>query len=208
MIYLNIGVKLKRNRVVGMNQEERAYWRKFYEGRKEILQSSDFCGFVMDRLQDNTGINKVLDCGCGDGRDTRVLAQRYTAHGIESCGFVPESNGTYAFSVGDFTTIDKSPYQLVYSRFTFHSITNEQQEIFLKSIRSGTIVAIETRSDKGEVEHVHHGKNHYRNFTNLQYLKNLLEENQFSIDYIFEGRDIAKYKDENPVCIRVICTKL
>ena len=97
---------------------------------------------------------------------------------------------------------------MIYSRFTFHSITNEQHNIFLDTINDNSYLVIETRSKKGEDDDVVHGKTHYRNYTDLEYLKTILKSNRFEIIYIEEDINFAKYKNENPVCIRVICKKL
>ena len=51
-------------------------------------------------------------------------------------------------------------------------------------------------------------KTHKLNFTNIDYLKKLLKENNFEILFIEENKNFAIYKNENPICIRVICKKL
>ena len=71
----------------------------------------------------------------------------------------------------------------------------------------GTYVAIEARSLMGMDDDVHHGKTHYRNWIDFGYLKDMLLEKKFNIMFMDEGVDMANYKDENPVCIRVICKK-
>ena len=96
---------------------------------------------------------------------------------------------------------------MLYSRFTFHSITNEQQIAFLDTINNDTYLVIETRSNKGENNDVYHGKTHFRNYTDIDYLKKILTERNFEILFIEENIDMAKYKNENPICIRVICKK-
>lgn len=193
-----------------MNQEQQKYWNTFYEksADKQMSSCSDFCRFVMDMVKNEEDIKYVLDCGCGDGRDSMVLSTVYEVHGIDSCGFVPKCDGAFRFSTADFTTFDKRGYHLIYSRFTFHSISDAQQQTFLESIQPGSVLAIETRSDKGEVEDVHHGKSHYRNYTNIDNLMKMLKDNNFETVCAMEQRDFARYKDENPICIRVVCRKL
>ena len=68
-------------------------------------------------------------------------------------------------------------------------------------------MVIETRSKNGENDNVFHGKTHYRNYTDIDYLKNILTLKKFDIIYIEENINFAKYKNENPICIRVICKK-
>ena len=103
------------------------------------------------------------------------------------------------------TAIDKTPYNVIYSRFTFHSITNEQQENLVKSIAPNTFLCIETRSSKDAEEYRVFGDTHYRNLTNMDYLLNLLYKYNFTILFSNESKNVAIYKDENPTCIRIIC---
>lgn len=71
----------------------------------------------------------------------------------------------------NFVTINKNKYDLIYLRYTFHSIINDQHSSFLDSIKDNTYLAIETRIKKGEDDYVYQGKSHYRNYTDIDYLK-------------------------------------
>ena len=133
-----------------------------------------------------------LDCGCGDGRDSYKLLNKYNVDAVDNCGFLPRSESNVNFYNDDFVTIDKSKYDLIYSRFTFHSITNDQHNHFLNSINSNTYLAIETRSKKGETDDVFHGKTHFRNYTDLEYLKSVLSLKNFEIIYIKEDINFSK----------------
>ena len=188
------------------------YWKNFYENNNVINEPSDFCKFVMEFLDisnnSNSNIKTILDCGCGNGRDTYFLGNVCNVTGIDTSSVIPTSTQTCTFEESDFCNYDKSTFDLIYSRFTFHSITNEQQETFIKSIeKPGTILCIETRSDKSELDNRHHGDDHYRNFTNIHYICDLLTKNNFFIMHMNEDKDFAVYEDENPICIRVICRK-
>ncbi len=184
------------------------YWNNFYNTSTNNLECSDFCKFVMDYFMDNKEISFVLDSGCGNGRDSYALNSRYIVDGVDNSGFIPDCKVKLKFICDSFIDFDKSKYNLIYSRFTMHSITNEQHQQFLDTIKHNTYLAIESRSIKGIDEDVYHGKTHYRNYIDFDYLKNLLLKNNFEILVIEEGCDMAKYKNENPVCIRVICKKL
>jgi len=147
----------------------------------------------------------ILDAGCGNGRDGYYMADKHMVTGIDNCGIQLENRSQFNFINDTFITIDKSAYTLIYSRFTFHSITNEDHLRFLSTIKSGTYLVIEARSDKETIDE-YYGKSHYRNYINMKYLKSILID--FDILYIKEGKDMAIYKTENPVCVRVICRKL
>lgn len=187
---------------------ESDYWNNFYyTNSSKLYQPSDFCSFVMDYFKEDKNIKYVLDAGCGNGRDSYSLCLPYIVDGIDSSGYLPTNKTNCVFFTDDFVNVDKSKYDMIYSRFTFHSISDEDQQTFLESIPKGCYLCIETRSDKSKCENRHFEDNHYRNFTNLEYMKKILGDNNFTIKYIIEDKGLAKYKNEDPYCIRVICVK-
>ncbi len=182
------------------------YWGDFYKEYKN-LECSRFCKHIINYTA-TRGINKVLDAGCGNGRDSYRLGTWYEVTGVDTSSYIPESNDRCTFSEDDFCTHDKDPYELIYSRFTLHAITNEQHKVFLESIKNkGTILCIECRSDKDKKEQKVYGDDHYRNYINKQYLVDLVEQHDFVIEYIEEGIGFAPYKSEDPVCIRLIARR-
>ena len=183
------------------------YWSAFYTS-DHTLRPSNFCSFVLDFMKDAEDL-KVLDAGCGNGRDSYGLCHKHIVTGIDTAGYVPVSVPRCSFETADFCSYDKTPFDLIYSRFTFHSITDEQQIEFLESIkRSKTRLAIECRSNLGEKEACVHGKNHFRNFVDYQRLLQQLVELNFRCVYAEEATGFAPYKTENPVCIRIIAEKI
>lgn len=190
-----------------MNFNDKKYWMNFYSLNNDInLECSNFCNFVIDYFK-NVNISDVLDCGCGNGRDSYALSNIYNVDGIDNCGVLPINKNNVKFYSDDLATFNKDKYDLIYSRFSFHSMTNEQHIAFLDSIKTNSYLVIETRSQKSENDEVVHGRTHYRNYTDFNYLKNLLTVKNFDIIYINEDINFAKYKNENPYCIRVICKK-
>lgn len=189
-----------------MNNVEMNYWSNFYKNNNLPLKPSSFAQFINNYFKD-LPLN-ILDCGCGNGRDAYYLGEEtYNVVGIDTAN-KPNNYKNTTFILGDFCNFNKENFDLIYSRFTFHSITNEQQELFIKSINEGSYLCIETRSDKSKNINKIHGDNHFRNYTNKEYLENLLIQNKFKILYIEEDRGFAKYKDEDPICIRVISKKI
>ena len=192
---------------------DKNYWENFYNNANLTQECSEFSKFVIDYFNNNNNNNNnkiinVLDCGCGNGRDSYKLSTKYKVLGIDNNGYIPSNIENVQFINDDFITKEKSNFDLIYSRFTFHSITNEQQVIFLDSIKLNTYLAIETRSDISKNITEYYGKTHFRNYTNKDYLEKLLIKKNFKIYYIKEDINMAIYKNENPVCIRVICKKL
>ncbi len=183
------------------------YWEKFYQGKPELNNCSDFCKFILDYFKDNYDINTILDAGCGNGRDSQALCKKYKVTGVDNCGFKLENSDKFTFQSENFISMDKSGFDLIYSRFTLHSITNNDHQKFLKSIKPNTYLVIEARSSKDMDKDEYYGKTHYRNYIELSYLENILRENNFKIYFIKEDINFAKYKSENPSCIRVICKR-
>ena len=185
------------------------YWNNFYNSFNK-LEASKFCSFIISYLDSKHLHNlKILDAGCGNGRDSYHLSRKNIVLGVDSSGFIPKNDNSTSFKSDDFCRINKEEFDLVYSRFTLHSITDEQQEEFFDSIKNpGTYLCIETRSDKGVDTNRHYGDGHYRNFTNIDYLKEKLKKHNFEVYYLEESDNFAPYKEENPICIRVMCKKL
>jgi trans-aconitate methyltransferase len=186
-----------------MNREEVDYWKNFYQNYKNT-EPSNFAKFIYNYFdKDNL---KLLDVGCGNGRDSYYLSSKYQVTGIDKSS-LPKDRENCKFIQGDMVTYEKEDFDIIYSRFTFHSIPDELQEDLVKTIRPNTYLCIETRSDKGLNSHRVHGDTHYRNLTNIDKLKDLLEKYNFEILFIQESDNVAIYKEENPICIRVICKK-
>lgn len=191
-----------------MNIDDKKYWMNFYDTSSSYLKDcSSFCNFIINYFKDNNNINTVLDCGCGNGRDSFQLAKKYVVTGVDNSGFSIQNTENLNFQNENYVSYDKTDYDLIYSRFSFHSISNENQETFLSSIKNGSFLAIETRSNIDSDNIEYYGKSHYRNYTNANYLKDLLSKNNFDILYFYEGKDVAIFHNENPTCIRVICKK-
>jgi len=187
-----------------MSSNDIKYWGAFYSNYNNI-ECSDFCNFIIDYFKQKNIFHEnsvnVLDCGCGNGRDSYVLSTRYNVTAVDNSGFLPKDQNNLKFLTDDFVTINKNGYDLIYSCFTFHSITNDQHTAFLNTINANSYLVIETRSKKGENDDVFHGKTHYRNYTDIDYLKNVLTLKKFEIILIMEDLNFAKYKNENPILL-------
>ena len=144
----------------------------FYKQFNET-KPSNFACFIANFFKEQTMPLHMLDVGCGNGRDSYYLSLMYNITGIDISVVPTSSKENLHFIQGDMIKIDKIPYNVIYSRFTFHSISNEQQEELVKSIAPNTFLCIETRSNKDIHEHRIFGDTHYRNLTDMNYLINL-----------------------------------
>lgn len=190
-----------------MNKSEKNYWSQFYKNKNIPSEPSNFCKFIYDHeIFDENKMN-ILDCGCGNGRDSYYFSKKFNVTGLDTSS-KPVNKENCKFIQCDFCSYNKDKFDIIYSRFTFHSISNQQQIDFLKSITKGSYLCIETRSDKTSSIKKVHGDDHYRNYTNYNKLINLLYVMDFNIIYSEEKRGFAIYKDEDPCCIRIICQKI
>ena len=189
-----------------MDTGEIKYWETFYK-EFNVLSPSPFAKFILEYFQNADRKSKLLDLGCGNGRDSYYLSSKFITTGIDISN-VPKETQDCQFLIGDMVTFDKTGFDIIYMRFTFHSINDTQQEKLISSIQPNTILCIETRSIKSLNSYRLHGDGHYRNLTSLDTLLTLLNVHNFEILYSLESDGLAIYKEEDPICIRVICKKL
>lgn len=205
--------------------DDRAYWNEFYsKTHQEIEKPSLFAQFVYNEyLQDRKGA-KIVEFGCGNGRDSIYFAKNgLNVTGIDSSvvsiNNLQKYQGIGAFVCADFTSeleLYKDGFDFCYSRFTLHAI-NDEQEISLfqnvaKMLKQNGMFFIEARSIKdgkfgignalSEREFILDG--HYRRFIDKNILRTNLEKYNFNIVKLAESADFAPSKDEKCVCVRVI----
>ena len=70
-----------------MNKKKEKDWREFYRQGLAPKEPTDFCRFIMGL---NLQADSAVDLGCGNGRDSKMLAERYITIGIDE-NFVPEN---------------------------------------------------------------------------------------------------------------------
>tara|TARA_Y100000296_G_C5128664_1_gene234263 strand:- start:301 stop:906 length:606 start_codon:yes stop_codon:yes gene_type:complete len=195
-----------------------SYWENFYNSKeaKQLNVPSDFAIFTSDCLQESklSQDAKILDLGCGTGRDTYYfLNLGYT----NVCGLdkiCPEGDH---FVKGDLIeNIQHS--DVFYMRFFVHAVDEERLDVILskidKAMDKDGLVFIETRSTKGlssgDKTLVNFkssvGEKHFRMLYSLEYLKAKVEKN-FTMLYCVEEKGLAKYKQEDPYIIRMVLGK-
>jgi tellurite methyltransferase len=148
---------------------------------------------------------------------------------IDQCGYVIDflnsrcsGSENICFHCADFTCLPiEETFDVVYSRFTIHSISAEQQKRVLnwayESLNSGGLLVIEARGQKNEIfgvgEQVENEAdafildNHYRRFINLNDFIDQLLDLGFIIDYFEEKKGFAPYNGDDETYIRVIVKK-
>jgi bifunctional enzyme CysN/CysC len=204
----------------GETGDKSLYWQQFYSQGFSERRPSSYALHTASALQPES---RLLEIGCGNGRDAlffaglghEVVAIDPSRAAIESCRELESPE--LRFLVGRFPDVDADvpgDFDAVYSRFSLHAMTQAEQDDALAGacarLRPGGRLFVECRSindplaRKGEVisptERIH---GHYRRFLILERLLEQLEGLGLRVDDAVERNGLARYKDDDPVVIRV-----
>lgn len=199
------------------------YWEEYYQNHRDPGRESPFARFVLPFLREGA---IIYELGCGNGRDS-IFFEKFGLHitAFDQCEKEIEylndkySSNRLAFEVGDFTQLgNRANSHFIYSRFTLHSVNREQEKNTLDwafdNLNTNGLFFIEIRSTKdelfGEGDKVGNNEfitDHYRRFVIYDEFVKRIEQAGFNVIYKIESKGLAKYKDEDPVIIRVIAQK-
>lgn len=204
-----------------VNQGKSEHWDAFYNQGVTERKPSPFALHVANGLR---GDEKLLEIGCGNGRDASFFASRglqvvaidASPAAIEICSKTHRTNGVryMAGKLCDPQLDLDEAFDVVYSRFVLHAMTQAEEEEALRAahrkLRRGGSLYLECRSINdplarvGEVisptERIH---GHYRRFIILAELIQRLEAVGFKIVHALEDTGLAPYNGEDPVVIRI-----
>ena len=192
-----------------MTKKKEKNWREFYLQGLAPKEPTDFCRFIMSL---NLPADSVVDLGCGNGRDTKMLAEKYMTIGIDKNfelekvirEMVKEQKkdkkliGIIADDFNNFLPIIKTA-GIVYSRFFLHSISNE--EILKILANTKKYFCAEARAF-GDVPKLYPG--HERNFIDTGWLISNAVAMGFEVIYFYEDTGLAKYNGEDPLVARIV----
>jgi len=206
------------------------YWNDYYQSHQhlpEISKPSNFAIFCSQKLEllFNGKKVKILEIGCGNGRDAEHFSLSHDVHAcdlsevsISELQKKPETKVKYF--TADFSKLKTSEkFDVVYSRFTLHSVDDEAEWNTIQSVydilNEGGVFLIETRSNYDELcgrgekvsdnEWIYDG--HYRRFNVLEDFIKRLKVAGFDPEYVIQSKDLAPFGDRNPVVIRTILRK-
>jgi SAM-dependent methyltransferase len=211
-------------------QRTKVYWANFYAEHGYAAGSSFF---ELVQASDETP-PRLVDIGCGDGRDTRAFASAgrtvlgldqspvgiaHAAHEAAEAGLADRAS----FEVCDVADTeqlrravdafigDSSEPVMFYLRFFLHAIHEDAQKALLDTLgdvtRPGDMFAAEFRTDKDAKNAKAHG-NHYRRFQNAEEFRASLEDTYgFTVLFDVESDGLSPYKEEDPVLYRVIARR-
>lgn len=202
-----------------------AYWDQYYRNKVCATQPSPFARYVSTLVEPG---KSLVELGCGNGRDAvyfaglglQVLALDMSRAAIEMLQAMEVENAQ--FLCGDFINAEVFQPELcdyVYSRFTIHSINQNQEQVLLKNmfrtLKSGGKFFIEVRSvhdplcGKGEAleRNAYFYDHHYRRFIVMSELLSSLNKHGFLVEYAEERTGFAPYGNDDPPVVRIVAVK-
>lgn len=202
------------------------YWNNYYNKKVAPIEPSKFAKDILMYLEEG---KELIELGCGNGRDSSLFAKygvKVTAidQSEQSIKDLQNNNLTnkIKFIADDFIKtklLEEKTFDYVYSRFTMHSITEEEEDILLKrayiALEENGLFFIEVRSVKDDIfglgeeiaRNTYIYNEHCRRFIVMKELVNKLENIGFNIVLSNEDKNYAIYKDQNPIVIRIIAKK-
>lgn len=204
---------------------DKTYWNTFYAENKVINAPSLFARWILERVEKG---KKIVDMGCGNGRDSIFFMENgmkvyavdasdvATEHITRSYpGKIHVENKDFVNYLGEM----KEEFDYLYSRFTIHAIREEEQKICIqnayRAIKPGGEFFIEVRCTKDELfgkgtlvaKNTYFYNGHNRRFVEKEELLSDLREQNFIIEYAEEKTGFAPFEDTDPVVLRVIAAK-
>ncbi len=205
------------------------YWNEYYSKNRQNKQPSLFAQHIFENYVGD-GKTTLIELGCGNGRDSIYFAKNGInvfavdqAH--EEINFLENrfsSINNLEFKSGDFTNLkDDRKYEIVYSRFTLHSINSTEQNRVLSwaydKLNKNGLFCVEVRGQKNNLYQkgepvandpdafIH--DNHYRRFLEFNAFCNELLEVGFTLEYSKEAKGFAPFNHTDETFIRVIARK-
>lgn len=210
------------------------YWDDYYSAQIQnnvwAEYPSQFAAFCASEIDSGS---KMLEFGCGNGRDSLFLSQ--IGHDVLACDysqtavdFVKAKSKKEeltlkfeVFNIYNVANVQKfensypAEFDVIYSRFVMHAITLEGQDRFLRMakllLKPEGKVLLEFRNSNDERKEKRSiiswsklSDGHYRRFIKTDEFINNVMEAGLSVTYVAEGTGFAKFKNEDPDVTRLI----
>jgi SAM-dependent methyltransferase len=201
------------------------YWNEYYSSHASTVRPlpSQFATFVAGEL---AGPSRVVELGCGNGRDSVFFASYgHAVTGVDGSEAAVESCTALAKALrvnADFLVSRIDDPQLpqrigatevplvVYARFFVHAITDAEEQDFLRLAaaitKPGDLLAVEYRTVRDQSGAKVTGA-HYRRFVTPATFQARALAQGFEVDYATEGFGFAKYRQDDAYVARELFTK-
>lgn len=176
------------------------YWESFYKCKKDHTNTpTPFVRFCKRFIPLNA---RVIDLGCGNGRDTQYLSKFSRVHGVDYAVKPKHKNVFYSkIALDDMLDLDID-HDVLYARFFLHTISNKDINRILLWCKKYFMAEFRCEGDTPKIF-----KNHDRNFIDSNALVKNIITCGFDLLYFEKGTGLAVYKDEDPLVARVVCKK-
>jgi tellurite methyltransferase len=229
-------------------QDNELFWQEFYTAtrKQEFLEKpSSFCLFLIENnfinvsnLNDTNNRMSLVDIGCGNGRDTFYFAHHLSLNvtGVDSCSKVIDFNKAKAkanetnnvdfiqMNVNNAESLTQfKQYDFIYARFFLHSITQEDQSVFMRflgeQLKASSFVFLEFRTDKDPMKKKsillstnegisQDAEGHYRRYINFNEFCGELKRLKFEIVFAEEKDGLSIRGEDNPFLARIVAKKI
>ena len=207
-----------------MNNDMHAYWNKWYKKNNAPLSPSSFAEFCLNYISEG---DRIIDLGCGNGRDSVFFGHNgFDITGVDYSEIAISHNKrmnalpNINFQVADFANMGNlSKFTCMYSRFSLHAVNILTEKKLIQwcsdNLLSKELFLLEARSTKDplrkqgkQISPTETYTDHYRRFLDYDETQSYLKETGFKLIYSVETDGLAKYKDDNPVIIRIVAEKI
>jgi tellurite methyltransferase len=182
------------------------YWDGWYQNGGAPVVPSQFAVMVAQHAQN---VARIVDFGCGNGRDSLLLDTVAPTLGVdaspEAVRVAAERLPHIRFVCGSVEKVTGEP-GLLYARFLLHSLTEEVEDMLLDRVR-GWQVAFEFRTPE-DVPLPKVTPDHYRRPVDPDLLVDKLEGRGFTVTYRVEGRGMARWRDDDAHVCRLMAHSL
>ncbi|MBR1761281.1 MAG: adenylyl-sulfate kinase [Schwartzia sp.] len=203
------------------------YWNQYYMKRPKILGKPS--NFAMDIADGLVHGKQLLELGCGNGRDSLFFMKRglyvtgvdASDEAIRSLQVTVGDSDKAMFICDDFVkcrAVFQRQYDYIYSRFTLHAITDEQEDELLRNIKDamfgGSKLFIEARTIHDDIygkgtevapnTYIYEG--HFRRFIDPKTLENKIIRFGYKILSLEEDRGFSKTEQSDPILMRIVAS--
>ncbi len=204
----------------------RNYWDAYYKSSKGNLEPSSFAQHVTERISSQ---DKILEIGCGDGRDAFFFARKCSVLGVDvSDGAIKLANlrkkqdaesNELEFQVLDSVSavskfIDSYNPTIVYIRFVLHAMTLDDEKklwkLLSQDLKVGNRIFLEVRTvfDLKYNKGIHLSSNeryegHYRRFADPVELLHRIEKYGFLVRDRTQGSTLSIVGADDPDLLRL-----
>lgn len=200
-----------------------SHWKKFYADSSIPTDPSPFALDVFAQLE---GSEKILEIGCGNGRDAEyfgkkefsVVAVDSSHEAINKCKSYDRKSKVKYFHSSENLPLYFSKFDVAYCRFVIHAMPLSDELVLhrnvFNSLNSGGKYFIECRSVNDPMAYIgeiisssERVAGHYRRFIVQSDLIMRLEDAGFAIETAFESKGLAVFGKEDPMVIRIKALK-